>query len=134
MNRVTLIGNLGADPDIHHTQAGDPIASFSLATSDRWKDKNTGEKKERTEWHRVVIFNKHLAKIAGDYLTKGSKVAIEGKLQTRKWTDDDGVERYSTEVTLPMIGGTLEMLGTKGEGGHRPDAPPPGDLDDEIPF
>lgn len=135
MNRVTLIGNLGADPDIRHTQDGDPIANFSLATSERWKDKNTGEKKEKTEWHRVVCFNKNLSKIIEDYLTKGSKVAIEGKLQTRKWTDQNDIERYATEIVLPQVGGTLEMLGTKGEGSSRPPEPPlPDDLDDEIPF
>ncbi len=131
-NKVMLTGNLGADPDMRNTKAGDPIANLSIATSESWKDKTTGEKKERTEWHRVVIFNKHLAKIAGDFLKKGSKVQIEGSLQTRKWTDQSGVERYTTEVVLTSFDGGLLMLdGKKGEG--RPPEPP-AYSDDEIPF
>lgn len=131
-NSVSLTGNLGADPDIRHTQSGDPIANLSIATSERWKDKNTGEKKEKTEWHRVVIFNKHLAKIAEEYLSKGSKVQIRGSLQTRKWTDQSGADKYTTEVILTAFDGDLLMLdGKKGEG-RQPE--PPAHSDDDIPF
>src|SRR5437867_2071676 len=111
VNKVILIGNLGADPEIRRTQDGRPIANLRVATSDTWRDKNTGERKERTEWHRVVIFNEGLVKVVKSYLKKGSKVYLEGALQTRKWTDQQGVEKYSTEVVLQAFNGTLVMLG-----------------------
>ena len=110
VNKVILIGNLGKDPEIRRTQDGRPIASFRIATSESWKDKRSGERVEKTEWHSVVVFNENLAKIAEQYLKKGSKVYIEGQLQTRKWQDKDGVERYTTEVILQSYGGTLTML------------------------
>lgn len=110
VNKVILIGNLGADPDIKRTQDGRPIANLSIATSEHWSDKNTNERKERTEWHRVVIFSEGLCKIAEQYLKKGAKVYIEGQLQTRKWQDNDGKDRYSTEVVLQNYKGTLTML------------------------
>ena len=110
VNKVILIGNLGADPEIKRTQDGRPIANLRIATSDTWRDKNTGERKEKTEWHRVVIFSEGLCKIAEQYLKKGAKVYIEGQLQTRKWTDQSGVEKYSTEVVLQNFNSTLTML------------------------
>jgi single-strand DNA-binding protein len=113
VNKVILVGNLGNDPEIRYTPNGGAIANLSIATSEQWKDRNTGEPREKTEWHRVVIFGK-LAEIAGEYLRKGSQVYIEGKLQTRKWQDQSGQDRYSTEVVVD-IGGTLQMLG----GGQR---------------
>lgn len=116
VNKVILIGNLGRDPEVRHSQAGAKIVNFSLATSESWKDKNTGERRERTEWHRVVIFNEHLAGIAEQYLRKGSKVYIEGSLQTREY-EKDGIKRYSTEVTLQPFRSELTMLDTKGGGG-----------------
>jgi single-strand DNA-binding protein len=109
-NKVTLIGHLGGDPKIRRTQAGMPIANFSMATSERWKDKATGEKRERTEWHRIVIFSEGLTKVAEQYLKKGSKVYIEGMMQTRKWTDQQGIERYSTEVVLKNFDAKLILL------------------------
>lgn len=117
VNKVILVGNLGADPEIKRTQDGRPIANLSVATSDTWRDKNTGERKEKTEWHRVVIFNEGLCKIAEQYLKKGSKVYIEGQLQTRKWQDKDGKDRYSTEVVLQNFNSTLTMLDGKSGGG-----------------
>ncbi|AKI00615.1 single-strand binding protein [Hoeflea sp. IMCC20628] len=117
VNKVILIGNLGADPDIKRTQDGRPIANLSIATSDSWRDKNTGERREKTEWHRVVIFNEGLCKIAENYLKKGSKVYIEGQLQTRKWTDQSGQDKYSTEVVLQGFNGNLTMLDGRSEGG-----------------
>ncbi len=111
VNKVILVGNLGKDPEVRHTQDGKPIVNLSIATSENWRDKSTGERKEKTEWHRVVIFNENLAKVAEQYLKKGSTVYIEGSLQTRKWTDKDGVEKYSTEVVLQNFNGTLTMLG-----------------------
>lgn len=111
LNKVQIIGNLGQDPDIRYTQAGDKIANISIATSDQWKDKQTGERRERTEWHRVVIFNAGLADVVEQYLRKGSKVYIEGKLQTRKWQDQQGQDRYTTEVVLQAFNGQLIMLG-----------------------
>jgi single-strand DNA-binding protein len=154
VNKVILIGNLGADPEIRRTQDGRPIANLRIATSESWKDKNTGERKEKTEWHRVVIFNEGLCRIAEQYLKKGSKVYIEGALQTRKWTDKDGVEKYSTEVVLQGFNSQLTMLDGKGgterasdySGGNDFGSSGPtssrkpamaggrGDLDDEIPF
>jgi single-strand DNA-binding protein len=117
VNKVILIGNLGADPEIKRTQDGRPIANLRIATSDTWRDKNTGERKEKTEWHRVVIFSEGLCKIAEQYLKKGAKVYIEGQLQTRKWTDQNNVERYSTEVVLQNFNSTLTMLDRAGAGG-----------------
>ena len=117
VNKVILIGNLGADPEIKRTQDGRPIANLRIATSETWRDKNTGERKEKTEWHRVVIFSEGLCKIAEQYLKKGAKVYIEGQLQTRKWTDKDNIERYSTEVVLQGFNSTLTMLDGKGGGG-----------------
>ncbi|MDP6787670.1 MAG: single-stranded DNA-binding protein [Rhodospirillales bacterium] len=156
VNKVILIGNLGRDPEVRFSQDGTKIVNFSLATSERWKDKSTGERREKTEWHRVVLFNEHLAEIAEQYLRKGSKVYVEGALQTRKWTGNDGVEKYSTEVVLQRYRGELTMLDTRGdgggggggygaseggppaaaEGGGGPGgaAPGGGDLDDDIPF
>ena len=113
VNKVILVGNLGRDPEVRHTQDGKPIVNLSLATSETWKDRQTGERKERSEWHRVVIFNEGLAKVAEQYLKKGSTVYIEGQVQTRKWTDKDGVEKYSTEVILQNYRGELVMLGGK---------------------
>ena len=154
VNKVILIGNLGRDPEVRYSQDGTKIVNFSMATSERWKDKSTGERREKTEWHRVVLFNEHLAEIAEQYLRKGSKVYVEGALQTRKWTGNDGVEKYSTEVVLQRFRGELTMLDTRGDGGGggygaADGGPPPpaddggglgggapggGDLDDEIPF
>jgi single-strand DNA-binding protein len=117
VNKVILVGNLGKDPEVRHTQDGRPIVNLSVATSENWKDKQTGERKERTEWHRVVIFNENLAKVAEQYLKKGAKVYLEGQLQTRKYTDKDGVEKYSTEVVLQQYRGELTMLDARGGGG-----------------
>jgi single-strand DNA-binding protein len=113
VNKVILVGNLGKDPEVRHTQDGKPIVNLSLATTESWRDKGSGERKEKTEWHRVVIFNEGIAKVAEQYLKKGSSVYIEGQLQTRKWTDKDGAEKYSTEIVLQNYGGTLTMLGGK---------------------
>lgn len=142
VNKVILVGNLGADPDIRRTNNGDPIVNMRIATSESWKDKSTGERKERSEWHNVVIFNEGLAKVAENYLKKGSKVYVEGQLQTRKWQDKDGNDRYSTEVVLQRYRGELAMLDGRGEGGSKgPQASPKqmpkhdlDDLDDSIPF
>lgn len=117
VNKVILVGNLGKDPEIRRTQDGRPIANLSIATSETWRDKNTGERKEKTEWHRVVIFNEGLCKVAEQYLKKGAKVYIEGALQTRKWTDQSGVEKYSTEVVLQGFNSTLTMLDGRSGGG-----------------
>ena len=117
VNKVILVGNLGRDPEIRRTQDGRPIANLSLATSDTWRDKATGERKEKTEWHRVVIFSEPLCKIVEQYVKKGSKLYIEGALQTRKYTDKDGVEKYSTEVVLQGFNSVLTMLDGKGGGG-----------------
>jgi len=113
LNRASLIGNLGQNPEVRTTQAGKKIVTLSIATSESWKDGNSGERVERTEWHRVVIFNEGLALLAEKYLTKGAKVFIEGKLSTRKWTDNDGNERYSTEIQLSPYNGTLTFLSKK---------------------
>ena len=154
VNKVILIGNLGADPEIRHTQDGTAIANLRLATNETWRDKATGERREKVEWHRVAIFNENLVKIAEQYLKKGSKVYIEGQLQTRKWQDQSGADRYSTEVVLQRYRGELTMLdGRSGSGGgdyggqggddfgggSSGGAPSGGssgggDLDDEIPF
>ncbi len=117
VNKVILIGNLGADPEVRHTQDGNPIVNLRLATNETWKDRQTGERRERVEWHRVVIFNENLGRVAQQFLRKGSKVYLEGQLQTRKWTDQSGQERYTTEVVLQRYRGELTMLDSRGEGG-----------------
>src|SRR3984957_3381191 len=117
VNKVILIGNLGRDPDVRRMTSGEPVVNLSVATSETWRDKASGERKERTEWHRVVIFNENLAKVAEQYLRKGSKVYLEGQLSTRKWTDKDGAEKYSTEVVLNRFRGELVMLDGRSEGG-----------------
>lgn len=142
LNKVLLIGNVGKDPEIRSTQDGREIASLSIATSESWKDKNTGERKEKTEWHKIVVFNEALVKVTKQYVKKGDKVFIEGAITTRKWTDKDGSDRYSTEIVLQQYGGTLLMLA--GERKERPEhevakqdgyQPQSGNLlDDEIPF
>lgn len=148
VNKVILVGNLGKDPESRNMPSGSLIVNLTVATSEKWKDKQSGEQRERTEWHRVVIFNEHLAKIADQYLKKGSKVFLEGQLQTRKWTDQSGVERYTTEVVMTAFKGDIVMLSSSGESGGQSNAPsrnsgtssgsgwgaPGGDLDDEIPF
>ena len=163
VNKVILVGNLGRDPEIRSTNDGTRIANLNLATSESWRDRTSGERKERTEWHRVVIFNERLVEIAEKYLRKGSKIYVEGALQTRKWTDQQGQEKYSTEVVLQKFRGELTMLdgarggagGGAGEGGYDEDFGGGGytapraavasmssgparsrnaDLDDEIPF
>lgn len=144
LNRATIIGNLGKDPEVRTSQGGDKIVSFSVATTESWKDRNSGERRERTEWHRVVIFGNGLADIAERYLRKGSKVMVEGALQTRKWTDQEGVERYSTEIVLKPYNSNLILLdGNRANGagangndapGDRSEGPSAPDLDDEIPF
>ncbi len=144
VNKVILIGNLGRDPEIRSTNDGTRVANLSLATSERWRDRTTGERRERTEWHRVVIFNERLVEIAEKYLRKGSKIYLEGQLQTRKWTGQDGQERYTTEVVLQRFRGELTMLDGRAGGdfaGSDQDmggpAPAPAgrdDLDDDIPF
>ena len=116
INKVILVGNLGKDPEVRALQNGSEVCNLTIATSESWKDKSTGERKEKTEWHRVVIFNENLVRVARDYLRKGSKVYLEGSLQTRKWTDKDGQEKYSTGVVLQGFNGNLTMLDTKGSG------------------
>ncbi len=140
VNKVILVGNLGADPEIRRTQDGKAIANLRIATSETWRDRNSGERKEKTEWHRVTVFNEGLAKVCESYVRKGSKVYIEGTLQTRKWTDQSGQEKYSTEVVLQGFGGVLTMLdGPPGQ--DRAERPEPNDnpdardlSDSEIPF
>jgi len=155
VNKVILVGNLGRDPEVRFSQDGKKIVNMSLATSESWTDRNSGERREKTEWHRVVIFDDRIADVAEKYLNKGSKVYLEGQLQTRKWTGNDGVEKYTTEVVLQRFRSELTMLdsrsggggggGDYGGGGGEPDyaAPEPAggpggsmgdDLDDEIPF
>ena len=154
INKVILVGNLGADPETRYTKGGAPVTNLRIATSESWRDKESGQVEERTEWHRVTTFGR-LAEISGEYLRKGSKVYLEGQLQTRKWTDQSGQERYTTEIVLQQFRGELTMLDARGEGGGGggggggdPDmggggggrstggrgAPKGGDLDDEIPF
>ncbi|MGD9868095.1 MAG: single-stranded DNA-binding protein [Hyphomicrobiales bacterium] len=116
VNKVILIGNLGADPEVRHTQDGRPVVNLRVATTETWRDKASGERRERTEWHRVVIFSEGLCRIAEQYLRKGSKVYLEGQLQTRKWQDKDGADRYSTEVVLQGFNATLTMLDSRGGG------------------
>ena len=152
VNKVILIGNLGRDPEVRHTKDGVPIVNMSLATSESWRDRNSGERRERTEWHRVVIFDEKIGEVAQKYLRKGSKVYLEGQLRTSKYTDQQGVEKYSTEVVLNRFRSELTMLDTRGGGddsyGESYDSPqgaaapapapapagPGDDLDDEIPF
>lgn len=157
LNKVLLIGNLGADPEVRRMQDGKAVVNLRIATSESWRDKSSGERREKTEWHKVVIFNENLAKVAENYLKKGSKVYLEGQIQTRKYTDKDNIERYSTEIVLQNFNGTLVML--DGRGGGSGDAPggdefgsaspmrsasggaskpqqsfARGELDDEVPF
>jgi single-strand DNA-binding protein len=142
VNKVILVGNLGRDPEVRRLNNGEPVVNLRIATSETWKDKATGERKEKTEWHSVVIFNEGIARVAEAYLKKGSKVYIEGQLQTRKWTDQSGVEKYSTEVVLQRFRGELTILDNAGERSapeERQDASaqsgrslPP--IDDDIPF
>jgi single-strand DNA-binding protein len=137
LNKVTLIGRLGKDPEVRNFQNGGKVVNFSLATSERWKDRD-GNQKEKTEWHNIAVTNEKFADIAERYLRKGSLVCLEGKLQTRKWQDQSGNDRYSTEVVLPPFKGELVLLGPKDAGGDGGDnaapRPAPTDLDDEIPF
>src|SRR5688572_18237256 len=118
VNKVILVGNLGADPEIRRMPSGDPVVNLRIATSETWRDKNSGERKEKTEWHQVVIFNDNLAKVAEQYLKKGMKVYIEGQLQTRKWQDQTGNDRYTTEVVLQKFRGELQMLDSRGQAGE----------------
>ena len=152
VNKVILVGNLGRDPEVRTMQDGNPVVNLSVATSESWRDKNSGERREKTEWHRVDIFNDKLGEVAQKYLRKGSKVYLEGQLQTRKWTDQSGIEKYSTEVVLQRYRGELTMLDGRSEGGGGAyesggdfgapsSAPAPAmgggggaDIDDEIPF
>ncbi len=117
VNKVILVGNLGADPEIRRLNSGDPVVNLRIATSETWRDRQSGERRERTEWHTVVIFNDNLAKVAEQYLKKGAKVYIEGQLQTRKWTDQNGQDRYTTEIVLQKFRGELQMLDARGQGG-----------------
>lgn len=141
LNKVTLIGNLGRDPEIRTTNDGREIANFSIATSETWKDKMTGEKKDKTEWHRVVCFSEGLVRVIKNYVKKGTKLYIEGQLQTRKWVDNDNQEKYTTEIVLQNFNSTLILLDSRGEAA--PNQPSSqnnnptfdnSDLDDEIPF
>ena len=156
VNKVMLLGNLGQDPVVRTSQDGNKIVQLSIATSDRWKDRNSGEQREKTEWHRVVIFNENLSNIAEQYLKKGSTVFVEGQLQTRKWQDQNGIDKYTTEVVLGRFRGELAMIGSRNDSANiadtqdhisedsnsneitQKDTNPPmggaGDLDDEIPF
>ncbi len=153
VNKVILIGNLGADPEIRTLNSGDRVANLRVATSETWRDRSSGERKERTEWHRVVIFNDGLVKVAEQFLRKGSKIYLEGSIQTRKWQDQSGQEKFSTEIVLQKFRGELTMLDGRGDGAEREDGPSGGgfssgpkqrssgpredfsaDLDDEIPF
>lgn len=122
VNKVILVGNLGRDPEVRTTQTGGKIVNLALATSDSWTDRTSGERKERTEWHRVVIFNERLGEVAEKYLKKGAKIYVEGSLQTRKWTDQGGQERYTTEIVLQNFNGNLTMLDTRAGGGGDPGA------------
>ena len=128
VNKVILVGNLGKDPEVRRLGSGEPVVNLSLATSESWKDKATGERKEKTEWHRVVIFNENLARVAEQYLRKGSKVYIEGQLQTRKWQDQSGQEKYSTEVVIQRFRGDLTILDARGGGGSEHSDSEPGQV------
>lgn len=145
VNKVILVGNLGADPDVKRTQDGRPIVNLSIATSESWRDKNTGERKEKSEWHRVVIFSEGLCKVAENYLKKGSKVYLEGALQTRKWQDQNGQDKFSTEIVLQGFNSTLTMLdgrsdnannsgGNYGAASQGEQGGQQGNFDDDIPF
>jgi single-strand DNA-binding protein len=140
VNRAILIGNVGKDPEVRTMQSGDKIVNLSVATSESWKDKASGERKERTEWHRVVIFNQGIAGIAEKYVRKGSKVYIEGQIETRKWTDGNGVEKYSTEIVLRPFRGELTLLSSQEKNSSYDDDQPAqkpvpvDDMEDEIPF
>ena len=154
VNKVILIGNLGRDPEIRSTPSGDRIANLSIATSETWRDKSSGEKKEKTEWHRVAIFNDNIVKVVENYVKKGTTVYIEGQLQTRKWTDQQGVEKYTTEIVVGRFNGQLTLLGGRGDnagggrssdddysggfstgGANKPSGPRESyDLNDDIPF
>lgn len=116
VNKVILVGNLGSDPEIRRLQSGEPVANLRIATSESWRDRQSGERKDKTEWHSVVIFNENLAKVAEQYLKKGAKVYVEGQLQTRKWTDQQGNDKYTTEIVLQKFRGELQMLDSRGEG------------------
>jgi len=129
VNKVILIGNLGRDPEVRHAQDGTKIVNLNLATSESWKDRNSGDRKEKTEWHRVVIFNDRIADVAERYLKKGSKVYVEGALQTRKWTDQSGAEKYSTEIVISRFKGELTLLDGRGEGGGSFESGPSGESD-----
>lgn len=118
VNKVILVGNLGADPEIRRLNSGDPVVNLRIATSESWRDKNTGERREKTEWHQVVIFNDNLAKVAENYLKKGAKVYLEGQLQTRQWEDQSGQKRYTTEIVLQKYRGEMQMLDSRGQGGQ----------------
>ena len=143
INKVILVGNIGQKPEVKYATNGNAITNFSLATSESWKDKNTGQKNEKTEWHRVSVFGK-LAEIIGQYCDKGSKVYVEGKLQTRKWQDKSGADRYTTEIVVSGFGGTIQMLDSRGQGEQAPTQQAPavdqvtqvdnGSFDDDIPF
>lgn len=141
VNKVILIGNVGADPEIRRTQSGTPIANLRIATSEHWKDKNSGERKEKTEWHTVIVFNEGLCKLVEQYVKKGSKLYVEGSLQTRKWSDQSGNDRYSTEIVLQAFNGTLTLLDSP-SGGARREADqesgygkqPSGDDPEDFPF
>jgi single-strand DNA-binding protein len=124
VNKVILVGNLGKDPDVRRLNSGDQVVSFSVATSETWRDKASGERKERTEWHNVVIFNENLAKVAEQYCKKGTKVYIEGQLQARKWQDQSGADRYTTEVVLQRFRGEMQLLDSRGGGGESRDSFP----------
>ena len=161
VNKVILVGNLGADPEVRRLNSGDPVVNIRVATSESWRDKNSGDRKEKTEWHNVVIFNEGIAKVAEQYLKKGMKVYVEGQLQTRKWQDNSGNDRYTTEIVLQKFRGELQMLDSKSDGdrnegrsqrnddygsrngggrqsdfggGGQGDRPSSRELDDEIPF
>lgn len=147
VNKVILVGNLGADPEVRRMQSGDPVVNLRIATSESWRDRQSGERREKSEWHSIVIFNEGLAKVAEQYLKKGAKVYLEGALQTRKWVDQNGNERYTTEIVLQKFRGELQILDSRTEGGqqsHTSNQPSytdqsgsygaSRDLDDEIPF
>jgi single-strand DNA-binding protein len=141
VNKVILVGNLGADPEVRRLGSGDPVVNLRIATSESWRDKNSGERKEKTEWHSVVIFNEGIAKVAEQYLKKGMKVYLEGSIQTRKWQDQSGADKYSTEIVLQKFRGELQMLDSAAEVANQKSYAqqsstriPQSDLDDEIPF
>ncbi len=136
VNKVIIVGNVGRDPEIRTTQDGSKVASFSVATTESWRNRESGEKQDKTEWHRVVVFNQNLAEVAEKYVHKGSKIYIEGQLQTRKWQDQTGVEKYTTEIVLSRFRGEMVLFDNKGDSsisfdGHAPDA---SIIDDDIPF